>query len=317
GRPGRPAPAPACPGRSPRCRPPPDRPPCRRSCRWRRMPAATPPSASARAAATPPGRPVRRTARPGGGWPSWPPNWRRWPRTIRPARPWRRRRRSPGGVPGPRTVRNSAGRQGCDRWRSPGLAYARPGPAAERAGHRFGGTDACRTELPRWQIHTGLSKLGGMRRILASSIGVTCAAALALPLAPPAAAAVRGAPAAAAGTNASAPAAEPGGVPGSTQSLPLNPLTRDRATGAVVLGLAPRTVRHFSMLGVVWDDADAELHGRVQVRTRAAGTGTWSGWRDVETHNADHAADPGSEERVSGRVRGATAPLWVGESDGV
>ncbi|GAA0638641.1 hypothetical protein GCM10009535_14030 [Streptomyces thermocarboxydovorans] len=155
-----------------------------------------------------------------------------------------------------------------------------------------------------------------MRRILASSIGVTCAAALALPLAPPAAAAARGAPTAAAGTNASAPAAEPG-IPGSTQSLPLNPLTRDRATGAAVLGLAPRTVRHFSMLGVVWDDADAELHSRVQVRTRAAGTGTWSDWQDVETHNADHAADPGSEERASGRVRGATAPLWVGESDGV
>ncbi|MCT7357177.1 peptidoglycan recognition protein, partial [Streptomyces sp. 15-116A] len=115
---------------------------------------------------------------------------------------------------------------------------------------------------------------------------------------------------------ASVPAAEPG-IPGSTQSLPLNPLTRDRSSGAAVFGLAPRTVRHFSLLGVVWDDPAAELHGRVQVRTRAAGTGTWSGWQDVETHNADHAADPGTAERSSGRVRGATAPLWVGESDGV
>ncbi|MCT7357373.1 hypothetical protein N4P33_35315, partial [Streptomyces sp. 15-116A] len=41
----------------------------------------------------------------------------------------------------------------------------------------------------------------GMRGILASSIGVTCAAALALPLAPPAtAAAARGAPTAEAAT---------------------------------------------------------------------------------------------------------------------
>ncbi|MEV8598053.1 peptidoglycan recognition protein [Streptomyces sp. NPDC052012] len=156
-----------------------------------------------------------------------------------------------------------------------------------------------------------------MRGILASSIGVTCAAALALPLAPPAtAAAARGAPTAEAATRASVPAAEPS-VPGSTQSLPLNPLSQDRTSGAAVFGLAPRTVRHFSLLGVIWDDPAAELHGRVQVRTRATGTGTWSGWQDVETHNADHAADPGTAERSSGRVRGATAPLWVGESDGV
>uniref|UniRef100_UPI0004CA646C peptidoglycan recognition protein family protein n=1 Tax=Streptomyces sp. NRRL S-146 TaxID=1463884 RepID=UPI0004CA646C len=82
-------------------------------------------------------------------------------------------------------------------------------------------------------------------------------------------------------------------------------------------GLPRRAVRHFSLVGVVWDDPDAELHGRVQVRTRTAGTGTWSGWQDVETHNADHAADPDTPERASGRVRGATAPLWVGDSDGV
>ncbi len=38
------------------------------------------------------------------------------------------------------------------------------------------------------------------------------------------------------------------------------------------LGLPARTVRPFSLLGVVWDDAAAELRGRVQVRTRATGT---------------------------------------------
>ncbi|MFI8092054.1 peptidoglycan recognition protein [Streptomyces sp. NPDC086080] len=155
-----------------------------------------------------------------------------------------------------------------------------------------------------------------MRGILASSIGVTCAAALALPLAPPAVAAdARPATTAEAATRAAMTA--PSDVPGSTQSLPLGPLTHDRASGTSVIGLAPRAVRHFSLLGVVWDDSGAELHGRVQVRTRAVGTGGWSDWQDVETHYADHAADPGSPEAASGRVRGATAPLWVGESDGV
>ncbi|MCF0080948.1 peptidoglycan recognition protein family protein [Streptomyces lomondensis] len=172
-----------------------------------------------------------------------------------------------------------------------------------------------------------------MRGFLASSIGVTCAAALALPLTPPALAA----PAKPVPTTEAATAARPAPhagtptttvtdqratepyAPGSTQSLPLQPLTRDRATptGPAEQGLPRRAVRHFSLVGVVWDDPGAELHGRVQVRTRAAGSGAWSGWQDVETHHADHAADPDTPESTSGRVRGATAPLWVGDSDGV
>lgn len=161
-----------------------------------------------------------------------------------------------------------------------------------------------------------------MHGLLASSIGVTCAAALALPLSPPAA--TPAAPGANAATAPGAPAArdtrdrtpELPDLPGSTQSLPLAPLTR--APGPVTeQGLTRRDVRHFSLVGVVWDDPATELHGSVQVRTRAAGTGTWSDWQDVETHNADHGADPDTAERTSGRVRGATAPLWVGDSDGV
>ncbi|MFD5339240.1 peptidoglycan recognition protein family protein [Streptomyces hawaiiensis] len=173
-----------------------------------------------------------------------------------------------------------------------------------------------------------------MRGFLASSIGVTCAAALALPLTPPALAATAGPvstteavatarPAPHAGTPATTltnrRAAEPL-ASGSTQSLPLEPLTPDRGTPSTPSGeqiLPRRAVRHFSLVGVVWDDPGAELHGRVQVRTRAVGTGTWSGWQNVETHNADHAADPDTPERTSSRVRGATAPLWVGNSDGV
>ncbi|MGW4228626.1 peptidoglycan recognition protein family protein [Streptomyces sp. NPDC004980] len=159
-----------------------------------------------------------------------------------------------------------------------------------------------------------------MHALLATSIGVTCAAALTLPLAAPAPAAPVSAPVAHA---PAAPAAEPSG---STQSLPLRPLTdaAPRATGDPTESLSPaaqglrqRDAHRFSLVGVVWDDADAELHGTVQVRARATGTARWSGWQDLETHNTDHAADTGSAERTSGKVRGSTAPLWVGDSDGV
>ncbi|MFJ4615454.1 peptidoglycan recognition protein family protein [Streptomyces griseus] len=201
-----------------------------------------------------------------------------------------------------------------------------------------------------------------MRALLVTSVGVTCAAALTLPLAAPAlsvpaahSASARppslspgsGPPSA---RTAAAPdraneaddvgeegsgrvLGDPGaatprtgeprsaGLAGSTQSLPLEPLAApsDRSMGPATAGqgLDRRTARPFSLVGVVWDDADAELHGTVQVRTRATGSANWSDWQDVETHNAEHAADPGSAERESGAVRGSTAPLWVGDSDGV
>ncbi|MFJ8866521.1 peptidoglycan recognition protein [Streptomyces sp. NPDC102473] len=159
-----------------------------------------------------------------------------------------------------------------------------------------------------------------MRALLATSIGVTCATALTLPLAAPA-------PAAPARTPVAQAPAAPAEPAGSTQSLPLRPLTDavPRTTGEpteslspeAARGLARRDAHRFSLVGVIWDDADAELHGNVQVRTRATGTTRWSGWQSLETHNTDHAADSGSPERESGSVRGSTAPLWVGDSDGV
>ncbi|MGW1841595.1 N-acetylmuramoyl-L-alanine amidase [Streptomyces sp. NPDC001966] len=160
-----------------------------------------------------------------------------------------------------------------------------------------------------------------MRPFIASSIGVTCAAVLALPLAVPAGAA----PDTSTVPAESAEPAEPVDVPGSTQSLPMRtlPAPSDRSTGeptraaAPEQGLPEREVHPFSLVGVVWDDADTELHGTVQVRTRATGTGEWSDWQDLETHNAEHSADPGTAERDSGAVRGSTAPLWVGDSDAV
>ncbi|MFJ2150830.1 N-acetylmuramoyl-L-alanine amidase [Streptomyces microflavus] len=177
-----------------------------------------------------------------------------------------------------------------------------------------------------------------MRALLVTSVGVTCAAALTLPLAAPASSAPALSSASArppsltteprtdttgttapdgAEPRAAKSAAEPAG---STQSLPLAPLAvpSNRVAGApTVHGLPQRDARPFSLVGVVWDDAEAELHGTVQVRTRATGTTRWSDWQDVETHNADHAADLGSAEREGRTVRGATAPLWVGDSDGV
>ncbi|WP_432151896.1 N-acetylmuramoyl-L-alanine amidase [Streptomyces sp. bgisy029] len=182
-----------------------------------------------------------------------------------------------------------------------------------------------------------------MRALVVTSVGVTCAAALTLPLATPAASAP--APHSASARPPSMSPEAPGAGPpsaqaeattreafapsdvrsaaepaGSTQSLPLAPLATpsDRVAGApAAQGLPQRDARPFSLVGVVWDDAEAELHGTVQVRTRATGTTRWSDWQDVETHNAEHAADLGSAEREGRTVRGATAPLWVGDSDGV
>lgn len=154
-----------------------------------------------------------------------------------------------------------------------------------------------------------------MRGFLASSIGVATAAVLALPVAFPTAALAESSPVTPAGSTQSLPLVPLGpsatrtpGVPGMSASPGGLPETR---------GLTAREVTTFSLVGVVWDDAATQLHGTVQVRTRSAKTATWSGWQDVETHNSEHAADPDAVERGSGRIRGATAPLWVGESDGV
>lgn len=75
----------------------------------------------------------------------------------------------------------------------------------------------------------------------------------------------------------------------------------------------PRTeTKQFSLLGVSWQDADRQLDGTVQVRTRDAGTGEWTGWRDLET-----GVDPLEVPEADSEERGATEPLWTGPSDGV
>ncbi|AEM87742.1 peptidoglycan recognition protein family protein [Streptomyces violaceusniger] len=157
-----------------------------------------------------------------------------------------------------------------------------------------------------------------MRAYLASSIGVACTAALALPLA------VYPGPAHA---RAERTAATSFGS-GSTQSLPLLPLVADGldrglaasggdapAPAPADRGVAASRVRPFSLVGVVWDQPSADLRGRVQVRTRAVG-GEWSPWRELLPYG-DDGPDPDSPELRGVRAHGGTAPLWVGDSDGV
>ncbi|MFD4243241.1 peptidoglycan recognition protein [Streptomyces sp. NPDC058525] len=154
-----------------------------------------------------------------------------------------------------------------------------------------------------------------MRGFLASSIGVATAAVLALPVAFPTAALAESAPVAPAGSTQSLPLVPLG--PAATRTPGVPAMTASPGALPETQGLTAHEVKTFSLVGVVWDDATTQLHGKVQVRTRSAKTATWSDWQDVETHNSEHAADPDAAERGSGRVRGATAPLWVGESDGV
>ena len=161
-----------------------------------------------------------------------------------------------------------------------------------------------------------MNKIFGMRRFLTSSIGVASTAALAFPLALALPADAASAPGSTFTSSSPAVGTQHPGIPGATQSLDLVPLSSDRSP-TPVQGLGKRGVRSFSMVGVVWDDPAVALRGQVQVRARSAATGKWSKWQDVDTDNQAHAADPGSAEGTSKRLRGATAPLWVGKSNGV
>ncbi|MBD3934537.1 N-acetylmuramoyl-L-alanine amidase [Streptomyces chumphonensis] len=163
-----------------------------------------------------------------------------------------------------------------------------------------------------------------MRAHVTSSIGVVCSAALLVPLAPSHVAAATAPPPAPADAAVSAPPAdgpaphESAARPAGNRSLPLDrvpPTSSERAPGALA-ELTPREVEPFSLLGVAWEDAGQELHGRVRVRTRDARTGTWSDWRELAAHT-DEAPDPATAEARAETVRGSTAPLWVGASDGV
>ncbi|SDY15505.1 N-acetylmuramoyl-L-alanine amidase [Micromonospora pattaloongensis] len=76
-----------------------------------------------------------------------------------------------------------------------------------------------------------------------------------------------------------------------------------------------RDTERFSLVGVSWRDPAAHLDGTIKIRTRAAGSGVWRGWQELDSHG--HGGPEGTAARAGGRLRGSTDPLWVGPSDGV
>ncbi|WP_049578792.1 peptidoglycan recognition protein [Streptomyces sp. SBT349] len=171
-----------------------------------------------------------------------------------------------------------------------------------------------------------------MRSFLASTIGAACTAALVVPLLLPGSAAAHPAPADHAARAVGEPRdrAPASAAPraGGVQSLALQPLdvgmraggdpgsTAEPAEPAGSRGLPSTDTGPYSLLGVVWSDPAEELRGRVEVRARSEATGAWSDWLELDPA-AHHAPDPGTAEAGGGEVRGGTAPLWVGASDGV
>ncbi|MFE9339180.1 N-acetylmuramoyl-L-alanine amidase [Streptomyces sp. NPDC007063] len=169
-----------------------------------------------------------------------------------------------------------------------------------------------------------------MRANRVQTVGVVSAAALLLSLAPLATTATASTafPASTASTafpssfskapqSSAASASAGSAIPGRTQSLSFagssegGPGARAAESPDAGVRVPARTVRPYSLLGVVWDGAGTPLRARVQVRTRDADSGHWSAWRHLENHPVD------ARGGTRGPARGATAPLWVGSSDGV
>jgi N-acetylmuramoyl-L-alanine amidase-like protein len=184
-----------------------------------------------------------------------------------------------------------------------------------------------------------------MRALVATSIGVACAGALLLPLAPTESAesmlsgkrsttdgdaappaALRGPDGAGRGTRTEAVEGD-GSVPGSTQSIPLRARGDSTRSGDKLLSaweddpsggrrVTSRKVKPFSLVGVVWDEAGAVPPGQLQVQTRASGTKKWSAWRTLNAHG-DGSPAPEERPRSGDKALGATAPMWVGDSTAV
>ena len=96
------------------------------------------------------------------------------------------------------------------------------------------------------------------------------------------------------------PQATPGAVPASPgpalQTFELTPSTGSAPTGesldaplqaragaaATGLAVSRRATRPFALVGVTWTDPRRRLDGTVEVRTRAAADGRWTGWRALD-----------------------------------
>ncbi|GAA1621180.1 N-acetylmuramoyl-L-alanine amidase [Actinoplanes couchii] len=143
---------------------------------------------------------------------------------------------------------------------------------------------------------TAVLAAGGGVAALTWSSGPGVAAAAVIPTAPPA-------------TVVGTVAADPNPAPPRVRS-------ELRTVGLTVSGskadLPQQATKRFSLLGVTWDDGRSVPDGTLEVRTRSVTTGKWSGWEAL--HLQDDGPD-GTE--AAAPRRGATAPLWVGPSDGV
>ncbi len=98
---------------------------------------------------------------------------------------------------------------------------------------------------------------------------------------------------------------------GSSRDVMLSPDPNLAARGGV-LRTAEQTTDRFALLGVTWAAGAGADPGRVRVRVRGV-DGVWSHWRALSTLR--DLPDHGTPE--ARRTRSGTAPLWVGDSDGV
>ncbi|WP_223188651.1 N-acetylmuramoyl-L-alanine amidase [Streptomyces sp. TRM68416] len=108
--------------------------------------------------------------------------------------------------------------------------------------------------------------------------------------------------------------ADPSAAPASPPGLEKRP-TRVydlalRPEGSRVRELPRTSTEQFSLVGVSWTGPLKRIDGTAQVRTRSSESGEWSGWQELEL-------DEDPPEGVEPGMRGASAPLWVGPSDGV
>ncbi|MEV7630473.1 N-acetylmuramoyl-L-alanine amidase [Actinoplanes sp. NPDC089786] len=85
-----------------------------------------------------------------------------------------------------------------------------------------------------------------------------------------------------------------------------------RDTKAASTELPEKATDPFSMVSITWTDPKDRPTGDVEVRTRSAKSGQWSGWQTLETEEAQ--APQGAEAKG---VRGGTGGIWVGESNAV
>jgi hypothetical protein len=120
-------------------------------------------------------------------------------------------------------------------------------------------------------------------------------------------------------------AAAPEPVPASVTEIPVpasSALARQDvgAPTAPLAELPQRSTQRFSTVGVTWALEDGVGDVTAEVRTRSSESGGWSDWVALDT-DAEHGPDPDSPEydaEYDGQgLRGGSAPLWVGPSDGV